>query len=139
MFGTVRPPITMMRWSGRSWEVEYHRSTWVLSAVSTQSHEPVGGQGVNVLKDSHMLFNLLHCNAKTVEDSKRMSLIHSEFPIGYWYKVGRLGINPSQKPPKTVIVGVTGRASCAAHLNRLKAMSPKLHCKGDICNAFRRF
>ena len=58
-FGTVRPPITMMRWSGRSWEVEYHRSTWVLSAVSTQSHEPVGGQGVKVLmKSSHTLFSV---------------------------------------------------------------------------------
>lgn len=79
MFGTVRPPITMMRWSGRSCDVEYHRSTWVLSAVSTQSHEPVGVQGVNVLNNcSQILFILLHRNAKTLEESKGMLLIHSE-------------------------------------------------------------
>jgi len=78
MFGTVRPPITMMRWSGRSWEVEYHRSTWVLSAVSTQSHEPVGGQGVKVLKRSHVLFNVIDAlQMLRLEESKRC--IHSEF------------------------------------------------------------
>lgn len=50
-------------------------------------------------------------------------------------------MNPSQKPPKTVTIGGIGRRafSCAAHWNRFTAMSPGVHCKGDVCNAFGRF